>query len=309
MPARFAFRTPGRPVVVEFVDLEGAVPPVIEGSGGDAVWAERLLPEVAELLPEWSGLAAAGEEPPLVRVERRRGGGERYHFNFRYPGLPGGSFEVEGQAAAADAVATALTLCFTQQDRRALQVHAAALVFPRGILVLHGGSQAGKSTLAVQGACLGLPLAADDRLVVTVSPEGLVEATALGVAPRLRKPLPPDAGAAFAGFVAGRIRREFPAAARLALQRPAEQLPAGQRLPVLGLVSLERRARGAIEFAPQGQGAALKSLFSTAAAPHLDTETMTRRLAKIVRRVPSWRLAFTSSRDTAALLLERFGGA
>ena len=301
MPARYAFTTPGRPVVVEFLDSEGGAP------GGDAVWAERLLPDVLELLPEWSSAVDAGDAPATVRVERRRAG-ERYLFTFRYPGLPGGSFEVEGQAAAADAVATALTLCFTQQDRRALQVHAAALAFPKGILVLHGGSLAGKSTLAVQGACLGLPLAADDRLVVTVSAEGLVEATALGVAPRLRKPLPPDAGPSFAGFVAGRIGREFPTAARLALRRPAEQLPAGRRLPVLGLVSLERRERGAIEFAPLGQGAALKSLFATAAAPHLDLDTVTRRLAKIVRRVPSWRLAFTSSRDTAALLLERFGG-
>ena len=64
MPARYAFTTPGRPVVVEFLDSEGGAP------GGDAVWAERLLPDVLELLPEWSSAVDAGDAPATVRVER-----------------------------------------------------------------------------------------------------------------------------------------------------------------------------------------------------------------------------------------------
>lgn len=298
MPARYAFATPGQPLVVEFEDTSASAPQ------GDGYWAERLLPEMAELLPEWR---AAPSQAPASLFLRRRRAGERFAFTLAYPGLPGGAHEVEGAFAAADALATALAFSFTQQDRRALLVHASALVFPRGVLVMHGDTHAGKSTLAVQGAALGLPLAADDRIVVTVSPEGVVEATALGITPRLRKPLPPDGGEAFAEFVRRRQGAETASGLRLRLARPAEQLAAGQRLPLLGLVALERRERGAIEFAPLAQGAAMKAFFANSVAPHLDAETMTRRLAKIVRRVPSWRLNFTSSRDTAALLRERFG--
>jgi hypothetical protein len=307
MPARLSFATPGRPVVIAFADRDG------DTAAGSAAWALALLPEVQQVLPEWpltqpEPLAEADPTPATVQVERRAGPDGRWLYEFRYPGPPGDRFEVEGALAAGEAIAGALTLCFTQQDRRALQVHAAALALPRGLLVLHGATMAGKSSLAVHGAVLGVPLAADDRLVLSVSPDGLVEATALGVAPRLRKPLPPDAGADFVAFVGQRVQRDFDNVQRLRLARPLEQLAAGTRLPVLGLVTLERRPRGAIEFAPQGQGAALKALFDVAAAPHLDPETTTRRLAKIIRRVPGYRLAFANSRDTARLLVERFGG-
>lgn len=230
MPARLSFATPGQPVVFEFADQEGGDP------AATAAWARDLLPEVAEVLPEWPLAADAddAEVPPVVRVERRPGPAGRWLFTFRYPGLPDGSFEVEGRVAAGEAICGALTLCFTQQDRRALQLHAAALALPRGMLVLHGASLAGKSSLAVHGACLGAPLAADDRLVVTVSVDGVVEATALGVAPRLRKPLPPDAGAAFVAFVSSRIGRDFENVSRLFLARPQEQLPAGVPAPQIG---------------------------------------------------------------------------
>lgn len=305
MSLRFLVQTPRRPVAVAFLDPEAP--------GETAGWAASLLAELAELLPEWPVQPLEGDEPDSLLIERHRGPRGRWLFTLhnRVPGEAGvtdNAVAAEGPEAAAEALAALLPLSLAQQDRRALLVTACALALPEGVLVLHGPAQSGKSCLALQCASLGVPLVADEQVLVTVSPEGLVEATALGLAPRPLRALPADAGAAYAAFVSGRVKREAASRLRLALARPGEQLAAGERRPVLGLVALERRPRGAIEFAPQGQGAALKALAARAQAPHLDAETYGRRLGKIVRRVPSWRLAFTSSQATARLLLERFGG-
>jgi len=288
--ARYTFVTPGRPVVVE---LE---------SPGDAAADAELLQALALLLPEWT--ATPGGEEPSVRLET-----EGRLFRLAYPGVGPQPLEVIGLRAAADSLAGALTSSFVQQDPRQLQVHAGAIALPGGLVVLHGVSLSGKSSLAVHAARLGAPLAADDRLAVTVPIEGQPQGIALGLGARLRLPLPPQAGEDFAAFVAERTRRSAGGVAQLELRRPDEQLPAGTRLPIRALVALERRESGAIELSPHGAGAALRAFFEDFAAPHLGAEALTRRLHKLVRRVPVHRLAFANSRQAASLLLERFGRA
>lgn len=287
MAARYTFVTPGQPLVVE---LE---------SPGDAAADAELLQALSLLLPEWT--ATPGGEAPTIRLAA-----DGRLFRVSHPGLAPPR-EVIGLRAAADALADALASSFVQQDPRQLQVHAAAIALPSGLVVLHGASLSGKSSVAVQAASLGAPLAGDDRLAVAVPVEGAPLGIALGLGPRLRLPLPPQAGEAFAAFVAERTRRAANGIAQLALHRPQEQLPAGTRLPIRALVALERRETGALELSPHGAGAALRAFFEDFAAPHLGAEALTRRLHKLVRRVPVHRLAFANSRQAASLILERFG--
>jgi hypothetical protein len=290
VPSRFAFATPGRPIVLEVSAAEGQADK--EG--------EALIAALEEVLPEWP--ATPTEAEPLIRVSRQQN-----RFTFRYPGLPNDELIVVGQRLAADALAAALAITLAQQDDRWLLVHAAAIALPRGYLLLYGDSQAGKSSLATLSAHLGRPLVADDRLVVEVPIEGPPLGIALGTAPRLRQPLPVDFGKDFLAFAAAHRRRADAGVALLDLARPAQQLAAGERGPILALVSLQRRKEGSIELSPMGRGLALKSLYGAFAAPHLVAEAMTRRLHKLVRRVPAHSLVFAKSRETAGLLLERFG--
>lgn len=290
MPARFAFATPGRPIVLEVSATDGQT--ANEGAA--------LVGALAELLPEWP--ATPTEAAPAIRVNRQQS-----RFTFRYSGLPDGELSVVGLRFAADALAAALATTLAQQDDRWLLVHAAAIALPRGYLLLYGDSQAGKSSLATLAAHLGRPVVADDRLVVEVPIEGSPQGIALGAAPRLRQPLPSDFGAGFLAFAAAHARRADAGVALLDLARPQEQLPAGSRGPILALIALERRGEGAIELSPMGRGLALKRLYGAFAAPHLAAEAMTRRLHKLVRRVPAHSLVFARSRETAGLLLERFG--
>jgi hypothetical protein len=292
VPARFAFASPGRPIVVEVTADDGQT-----GREGEA-----LVAALGEILPEWP--ATPTEAAPAILVRRHQS-----RFTFAYPGLPGGSLEVVSLRLAADAQAAALVTSLTQQDDRWLQAHAAAIALPRGFLLLYGDSLAGKSSLASIAAHLGAPLVADDRLVVEVPIEGRPSGIALGAAPRLRQPLPADFGADFQSFAAQRSILREGRVSLLRLQRPKEQIAAGERGPLLALVALERRREGANELSPMGQGLALKRLYGAFAAPHLGAEAMTRRLHKLVRRVPAHSLVFSRSRGTAALLLERFGRA
>ncbi len=296
MSSRYAFATPGRPLVVEVTALDGQT----------AAEGQTLVAAVAERLCEWplldaAATAEAGEA--VIRIERQGA-----DFAFDYPGLPEAPLVMQGPQAAADALASALMGCFAQQDTRHVTAHAGAVAMADGLVVLYGASLVGKSSIAVQAAHRGRPLAADDRLVISVPIEGAPEGIALGTLPRLRLPLPPQADAAFAAFVEQRSLHRDERLAHLALQRPAEQLPAGTRLPVRALIALQRRESGAVEFSPQGAGVALRSFFDSFAAPHLGSEALTRRLHKLVRRVPSYRLGFANSGQAAKLLIERFGG-
>jgi hypothetical protein len=290
VPSRFAFATPGRPIVLEVSAADAE-----NGKEGEA-----LVAALEEVLPEWR--ATPSEDAPTIRVSRQQS-----RFTFRYPGLPDDELTVVGQRLAADALAAALAITLAQQDDRWLLVHAAAIALPRGYLLLYGDSQAGKSSLSTLSAHLGRPLVADDRLVVEVPIEGPPLGIALGAAPRLRQPLPADFGKDFLDFAASHRRRADAGVALLDLARPTQQLAAGARGPILALVSLQRREEGAIEFSPLGRGLALKGLYGAFAAPHLAAEAMTRRLHKLVRRVPAHSLVFAKSRETAAMLLERFG--
>jgi hypothetical protein len=290
LPARFAFATPGRPIVLE----------VSASDGQTANEGEALVAALGEVLPEWT--ATPTEAEPAIRVSRQQS-----RFSFRYAGLPEDELTVVGLRFAADALAAALATTLAQQNDRWLLVHAAAIALPRGYLLLYGDSQAGKSSLATLAAHLGRPLVADDRLVVEVPIEGPPLGIALGAAPRLRQPLPADFGDDFLAFATAHRRRAESGVALLDLARPAQQVAAGARGPILALVALERRGEGAIEFSPMGRGLALKRLYGAFAAPHLGAEAMTRRLHKLVRRVPAHSLVFARSRETAGLLVERFG--
>jgi hypothetical protein len=292
VPARFAFASPGRPIVLE----------VTAEDGQTANEGEALVAALAELLPEWQATPTADE--PTIRVGRHQS-----RFTFDYPGLPDGPVEMVGLKLAADALAAALTTSLAQQDARWLQAHAAAISLPRGYLLLYGDSLAGKSSLASIAAFLGAPVVSDDRLVVEVPIEGQPIGIALGAAPRLRQPLPADFGADFHAFALHHAGRREGQVSLLNLARPKEQVAAGERNRLLALVALERRDEGSIELSPLGQGLALKRLYGAFAAPHLAAEAMTRRLHKLVRRVPAHSLVFSRSRDTAALLIERFGRA
>ena len=81
-------------------------------------------------------------------------------------------------------------------------LHAGAVELGGGLVVFPNGRRAGKSTLAVELARRGHRLFSDDILAVNIDTEGRAVGLSMGVAPRLRLPLPAGASRSFTAWVA-----------------------------------------------------------------------------------------------------------
>src|SRR5206468_7113792 len=123
--------------------------------------------------------------------------------------------------------------------------------------------EAGKSTLAVKLASYGFRIFADDVLPIC---ETARKAMSLGIAPRLRLPLPSTADSMFREFVKayrGPHDNEF---AYLVLP-PNLLAPYGTTAPIGGFVLLDRRISASTQLAPVPRGRGLEQLIVQNFAP------------------------------------------
>lgn len=159
--------------------------------------------------------------------------------------------------AACDAVAS-LAQALPAEDRRILCLHAAGVAVNGQLLVFPNIRRAGKSTLAAALAQAGHAVFSDDVVPLFQPGGAAVEGLALGIAPRLRLPLPESAGQGFRDWVAavsGPGNRQY---RYLTL---AGQPPHGESLPVAAFVLLDRQdAASAAELIPVPPEAAMDAL-------------------------------------------------
>jgi hypothetical protein len=156
-------------------------------------------------------------------------------------------------------------------------LHASAVLAPQGVLAFVGDSGVGKSTLAARLAAAGLPVMADDALVVE---KPLVDAAAgrwlaHGAYPGLRLDDPSSGGkrrvAAGIRFAAG----PQPLAAVYLLDRAESGAPPGRR-PLAGATALASLLRHSYRLDAGGRDEVAHGF---------------ERLAELVRQVPLWRLS------------------
>jgi hypothetical protein len=169
------------------------------------------------------------------------------------------------------------------------------VVFPSSY---HGG----KSTLVARLAAAGVPVYTDDVLAVTNAGD---RGVALGVAPRLRLPLPRGAGRPFRAFVArhrGRSNRRY-----LYLNLPPGTLaPHGRQTPIGGFVLLDRQPNGPAELVPATRGQVLQRVIVQHFARSVAATEIVDRLRGVVEQVPCFSLRYARLDDAAALLQDRF---
>jgi hypothetical protein len=182
--------------------------------------------------------------------------------------------------------------------------HAAALLSPSGLVLLFADTTGGKSTLALTLATAGWRLFGDDRLAIRRAAGASVGA-ALGLAPKLRLPLPASA-AELQAFVAPRLRRSGPSLAYLEL-RAREQAGPGMEAPVAACVLLDRSG-GSPRLEPARPARLVRAPAESAAAPWLAPhEVLTAAAAHA--DLPVLRLRYGEAAEAALVLLRRFGGA
>jgi hypothetical protein len=269
--------------------------------GGSVVEnADLVLAELPYFLGgwpiQWAGEAARVKSDIAVRAGS---GGEISIVG------PGDAVEAYGNAFdAANGLAGALVSALVARDAGLVCAHAGAAKVRGGLVVVLGASFAGKSSVALHLAAAGHRLFGDDRLAIrTADARGLC----LGLMPKVRLPLPDDAGARFREFVAAYTELESGGAAYL---KPwsAETARFGDEAAIGALVLLERGSGAKTALVRATRPEIVRALVENVHAPHLRAQDLLERLAALAAAVPAYRLRFRSSRLAAQRLAALSGG-
>ena len=206
-----------------------------------------------------------------------------------------------GAIDAANGLAGALISAFIGRHRDMVCLHAGSVMVGGGLAVLIGGSNAGKSSVALQLAAAGYRLFGDDRIAIEPGDAGALRGLCLGLMPKVRLPLPPDCGARFAEFVEGYSEVQDETAAYL---KPWEGEAAtfGETGRLGALVVLNRSEGAPATLDRLGRAALLRAMIENVTAPQLDAEALVAQLDALARSAPGYALGFGSSREAAALL-------
>lgn len=184
-------------------------------------WPSRIEAAKPQAIPFFSITAEAGDD--LFTCESHIQATQPRRFN--------------AVNAVCDAI-VALALALPAEHPDLICLHAAAVAMGGRLLVFPNVQRAGKSTLSVALARAGHALFSDDVVPLSFPAGGGARGHAMGIAPRLRLPLPDALGEAFRGWVegvGGPRNRQY-----LYLTLPA-QPPRGSVLPLGAFVILDRQ--------------------------------------------------------------------
>jgi len=261
--------------------------------------SEDLVPPLAAVLRGWEfGEASAmGAPAPVATV---RGTSEGYVIDSRWRKSP------VRHRDRIDAVCTLivdLIRAFVGDDPSLLCLHGAAAEFAGRLVVFPTTYRSGKSTLSAYLAAAGVRVYSDD--VLPIKADGDL-GVAPGILPRLRLPLPKNAGAEIRRFVK---QRRGPGNRRyLYLDLAAEELaPRGIEAPIGGFVILDRDAEASPGLAPVSDSEVLKRAVLQNFARDVDAADVLRRLNSLVAQARCFALKYSHGEQAVALLKEAFG--
>lgn len=182
-------------------------------------------------------------------------------------------------------------------------IHAAAIEFERGLVIMPSVQKTGKSTLTAELASRGQRVFCDDLLPLDL---GSGEGVALGMLPRLRLPLPDNVTQRY---------RDFAAAHRGVSDKYCQYLDLngeaiadyGERLPVVGFVLLERRPEGPAETRDERVAPVLARLIDRQFGGEPDLLGMFKNMRRLVESTQRIAISFSDTAELATALLDRFG--
>ena len=187
-------------------------------------------------------------------------------------------------------------------------LNAGAALTADGAVVFAGESHAGKSSVALHLATNGVPLLGDDRLILDTA-AAPATATALGLARKVRTPLPDDFSDA-ARLLAATTRAGHAAGADVMRWSPAIDRPAGTTAAV-GRILLLRRDPGidGARFSDLGAAEAVAALLALCGRHAGPAAALLEAVAGLVRQIPVQRLAARDSAAAAVALAGTLAGA
>lgn len=193
---------------------------------------------------------------------------------------------------------------FTDRNRRHFCVHMAAVEFAGKAILFPAVQKTGKSTLSLHCVAAGRRLLGDD--VVAIDPDS-TEAAALGLMPRMRLPLHPGFSPSFRTFMADRAGLTDTDWQYVTLHAD-EIVPYGERMPIGGVMILDRRKDHAATIGPVQPSRALKALIDRNFGALDEPGRIFDGLRKIVLATDCRLLTYSDPQEAGALLEREFGG-
>ena len=214
------------------------------------------------------------------------------------------------EASAVCAVIADLSQAATESQENALEIglHCGAVALMGRLVVLTGMHRAGKSTLVARmTAEPDVRVFCDDVLALSPSGKGGgPQGRALGIAPRLRLPLPDSATEAFRNHVSLNLG---PADDRYGYVLPETLAPHGSMAPLCAIVMLDRhQGAGRAGFHQMAPEDALHLMVRQSITGYQDAETAFGVVDRILSGLPVLHLVYEDLEEAVALLRHAFGG-
>ena len=263
---------------------------------------EALFPILSGVLRDWSlekGRAenAASQGQPVITLQKKADGYER-----RSRWLSKLVRFSDPVDAVCDFIVD-LIHAYNAEQNKNLCLHGAAVEFQTGLMVFPSTYRAGKSLLSVKLASCGARIFSDDVLPI---PDGGNSGVALGILPRLRRPLPETAGDPLRTFIANRIGPQNKRYRYIRLDK-RHLAPRGTDAQVTAITILRRGA---------GEKPTLKTATTSDVVRDMILRNFARenpgidildRLHAVVEQAACYTLTYDTLDQAAALLSEGFG--
>ncbi len=275
-----------------YLKFESVSRPVLVAQGS------RAIPTLVRPFAKWPYREVPADrsgEPALHVVHEDNGGLIRASWmesEQRYPTTAG----------LADGLATQLTRCWMQENFNFLGISAAAGRFGDEITVFVGGPQSGKSLLVACLSASGFAVFADSILPISVATH---QGLSLGLAPRVRLPLPRT----FSGALRTRISRRLDrCGAHAGYLNPdlSDIAGFGERAPIRAFVLLDRSDATETTLRRAAPGTLLKRLLLVSPDALPSARTTLALLHEMVTDIACYRLTWSDPSDAVRALRARF---
>jgi len=258
----------------------------------------KVLPHLMRVFAGWPyrEVPKAGNPGVLLNVLHDEG-----RYMLEAPWLRG-RLHYDDAADLAQGLATHVARGWFLEHPGLLWLDVAAVAFGDQIVVFVGGPRSGKSLLAASLAVSGNPVFADS--ILPVSPDGQ-QGMSLGMAPRLKLPLPEELQDPLRGLVEGQMESGSDSVGYL---RPGDGsiAPFGRTARIRAFVTLDRSVSSAATLSPSSSGKLLKRLLLNSFGEGMTADDLLEKVQIAVGDVPCFRMAWSDPKEAVNALRARF---
>jgi hypothetical protein len=258
--------------------------------------ADPLLPVLTKVAIGWPFASETSDVPPFYSVTGEPGE-PLFWCDCHIDDRPRRRFDPVNSVCD---VVSALALALPAERPELICLHAAGVTFGDRLVIFPNIQKAGKSTLSAALARAGHPVFSDDVIPIFFDEGQRGYGLAMGIAPRLRLPLPERAGQGFHDWVA---QVSGPANRQYRYLNLSNQPPHGTSLPLGAFVILDRKDEPVrAQLDPVAPDQAMDALLFQNFTRDRHSGDILKVMASLLTDLPVYRLTFCDLDDAVGAL-------